>query len=159
MRAARRRWLIEAGVLASASALPLWVPRAAAQSPATFNALPRVALVIGNTQYPEAPLRNPGNDAKGIAGELQKLGFQVNPKLDAGRNEMIEAIRAFGLELGRKKGAGMFYYAGHGAQLAWKNYLIPVDAVIDRLEDMQTKTVELNALLAYRKRTCGLKNK
>ena len=72
---------------------------------------------------------------------------------------MIEAIRAFGLELGRKKGVGMFYYAGHGAQLAWKNYLIPVDAVIDRLEDMQTRTVELNSLLAYRKRTCGLKNK
>jgi hypothetical protein len=41
----------------------------------------------------------------------------------------------------------MFYYAGHGAQLAWKNYLVPVDAVIDKLEDMQTQTVELNSLL------------
>ncbi len=144
---ARRRWLIQAGALASSSALPLWVPRVGAQSQSTLNALPRVALVIGNTKYVEAPLKNPGNDAKGIAGELQQLGFQVNLKLDAGRNDMIEAIRAFGGELAKKKGVGMFYYAGHGAQLAWKNYLIPIDAIIEKVEDMQAKTVELNSLL------------
>jgi len=144
---ARRRWLLQAGALASSVSLPLWAPGAFAQSSSALNALPRVALIIGNSKYIEAPLRNPGNDAKGIAGELQKMGFQVNLKLDAGRNEMIDAIRGFGAELGKKKGIGMFYYAGHGAQLAWKNYLIPVDAVIDRIEDMQTKTVELNALL------------
>ena len=144
---ARRRWLLQAGALASSVSLPLWAPGAFAQSSSTLNALPRVALIIGNSKYIEAPLRNPGNDAKGIAGELQKMGFQVNLKLDAGRSEMIDAIRGFGAELGKKKGIGMFYYAGHGAQLAWKNYLIPVDAVIDRIEDMQTKTVELNALL------------
>ena len=147
LHASRRRWLIQAGALASSTALPLWMPGASAQSQSTLSALPRVALVIGNTKYIEAPLKNPGNDAKGIAGELQKLGFQVSLKLDAGRNEMIDAIRAFGGELAKKKGVGMFYYAGHGAQLAWKNYLIPVDALIDRIEDMQSKTVELNSLL------------
>ena len=115
---ARRRWLLQAGALASSVSLPLWAPGAFAQSSSALNALPRVALIIGNSKYIEAPLRNPGNDAKGIAGELQKMGFQVNLKLDAGRNEMIEAIRGFGAELGKKKGIGMFYYAGHGAQLA-----------------------------------------
>jgi len=144
---ARRRWLIQAGALASSASFPLWVPGASAQAQSTLNALPRIALVIGNTKYVEAPLKNPGNDAKGIAGALQQLGFQVNLKLDAGRNEMIEAIRAFGGELAKKKGVGMFYYAGHGAQLAWKNYLIPVDAIIEKVEDMQPKTVELNSLL------------
>jgi uncharacterized caspase-like protein len=147
MLTARRRWLQQAGALASSAVLPLWIPNASAQTASTLNALPRFALVIGNTKYPEAPLKNPGNDARGIAGELQKLGFQVSLKLDARRNEMIEAIRAFGAELGKKKGIGMFYYAGHGAQLAWKNYLIPVDAVIEKIEDMQAKTVELNSLL------------
>ena len=144
---ARRRWLKQTGVLAASAALPLWIPGSLAQSGSSLSVLPRVALVIGNSKYPEAPLKNPGNDAKGIANELQKLGFQVNLKLDAGRNEMLDAIRAFGGELAKKKGVGMFYYAGHGAQLAWKNYLIPVDALIDRIEDMQSKTVELNALL------------
>ena len=144
---ARRRWLIQAGALASSASFPLWVPGASAQAQSTLNALPRIALVIGNTKYVEAPLKNPGNDAKGIAGALQQLGFQVNLKLDAGRNEMIEAIRAFGGELAKKKGVGMFYYAGHGAQLAWKNYLIPVDAIIEKVEDMQAKTVELLELI------------
>lgn len=146
-RVTRRRWLQRAGVLATATMLPVWVARAGEQSPSTLNALPRMALVIGNTNYTKTPLKNPGNDAKDIAGELQKLGFQVNLKLDVGRDEMIEAIRAFCAELGKKKGIGMFYYAGHGAQLAWNNYLIPVDAVISKLDDMQTQTVELNLLL------------
>ena len=143
----RRHWLFQAGALASSVSLPLWAPASSAQSSSTLNALPRVALIIGNSNYRDAPLRNPGNDAKDIAGELQKTGFQVTLKLDAGRSEMMEAIRDFGAELVKKKGIGTFFYAGHGAQLAWKNYLVPVDAVLDRIEDIQTKTVELNSLL------------
>ncbi len=112
-----------------------------------LNALPRLALIIGNTRYAEAPLKNPANDAKAIAGELQKTSFKVNLLLDAGRNQMAEAIAAFSAELARNKGVGMFYYAGHGAQLAWRNYLIPVDAVIEKLEDMRAKTIELSSLL------------
>jgi len=145
-----RRRVIKAGVAAGSLFLPApyaWVWAQQSDGALKLLRLPKIALVIGNTKYVEAPLKNPVNDAQGIAGELQKLGFHVNLRLDAGRNDMIEAIRAFGAELGKKKGVGMFYYAGHGAQLAWKNYLIPVDAVIDRLEDMQAKTVELNSLL------------
>ena len=66
---ARRRWLLQASALASSVSLPLWAPGASAQSASTLNALPRVALIIGNSKYIEGPLRNPGNDAKGIAGE------------------------------------------------------------------------------------------
>lgn len=146
-QAARRRWLAQAGALVSSAAFPFRIPTAVAQSQSTLNALPRISLVIGNSKYAEAPLRNPGNDAKAIAGELQKLGFQVNLKLDAGRSEMLEAIRGFGSELAKRKSVGLFYYAGHGAQLAWRNYLVPVDAEIDQLEDMRTKTIELNSLL------------
>jgi hypothetical protein len=142
---ARRLWLKQAGALAGASALPLWVPSGHAQT--TLNALPRLALIIGNTKYIEAPLKNPANDAKAIAGELQKTHFKVNLLLDAGRAQMADAIAAFSADLAKSKGVGMFYYAGHGAQLAWRNYLIPVDAVIEKLEDMRAKTIELNSLL------------
>src|SRR5476649_2051698 len=72
---ARRRWLKQAGTLASSAALPLWIPGSSAQSSSTLNTLPRIALVIGNTRYADAPLKNPVNDAKAIAGELQRLGF------------------------------------------------------------------------------------
>ncbi len=147
MRIARRRWLAQAGALASAAAFPFRVPIASAQSQSTLNALPRLALVIGNTKYVEAPLKNPGNDAKAIATELQKTGFDVQLALDAGRAQMTEVIQAFSTNLAKQKGVGLFYYAGHGAQLAWRNYLIPVDAEIEKLDDMQTRAVELNALL------------
>jgi len=146
-RGARRRWLAQAGAIATSTTLPLWVPRSYAQSQSTLNALPRVALIIGNTKYIDAPLKNPGNDAKAIAGELQKFGFKVNLKLDTGKVEMAEAVQAFAADLAKSKGVGMFYYAGHGAQLGWRNYLIPVDAEIEKLEDMRTKTIELNSLL------------
>lgn len=147
-RAARRRWLMQAGALTYSATLPLWVPRAAAQSQSTLNALPRIALIIGNTKYLEAPLKNPGNDAKAIAAELQKVGFKVNLQLDTGRAQLADAIQAYGADLAKTKGVGLFYYAGHGAQLGWRNYLIPVDADVEKLEDMKTKTVELNTLLA-----------
>ena len=48
---ARRRWLLQAGALASSVSLPLWAPGAFAQSSSTLNALPRVALIIGNSKY------------------------------------------------------------------------------------------------------------
>jgi hypothetical protein len=144
-RDGRRLWLKQAGVLATATTLPLWVPRAPAQS--ALNALPRLALIIGNTKYAEMPLKNPANDAKAIAGELVKFGFKVNLQLDAGRTQMAEAIASFNSDLAKSKGVGMFYYAGHGAQLAWRNYLIPVDALIEKLDDMRAKTIELNSLL------------
>ncbi len=141
----RRRWLKQAGVLASSAALPLWIPGSSAES--ELSGLPRTALVIGNTRYPDAPLKNPVNDAKAIGAELQKLGFKVDLLLDAGRTQMTNSIQAFGGALAKAKGVGLFYYAGHGAQLAWRNYLIPVDAEIDKLEDMRNKTVELNSVL------------
>jgi hypothetical protein len=65
----------------------------------------------------------------------------VNIQLDAGRAQMAEAIHAFGGELARSKGAG------HGVQLAWRNYLVPVDAAIERIEEVRERTVELNSLL------------
>jgi hypothetical protein len=143
----RRRWLKQAGLLASSTTLPLWIPGSSAQSDSVLSTLPRTALVIGNTRYAQAPLKNPVNDAKAIGSELQKLGFKVDLVLDAGRTQMANSIQAFGGALAKAKGVGLFYYAGHGAQLAWRNYLVPIDAEIEKLEDMRDKTVELNSVL------------
>lgn len=144
---ARRRWLKQAGLLASSATFPLWIPGSSAQSDSALSTMPRTALVIGNTNYRDAPLRNPANDAKAIGVQLQKLGFRTDVLLDAGRQQMADSIAAFGNALARSKGVGLFYYAGHGAQLAWRNYLIPVDAEIEKLEDLRSKTVELNSVL------------
>jgi len=41
----------------------------------------------------------------------------------------------------------VFYYAGHGAQLDWRNYLLPVDAVVERQEHMTQRCIDLGLLL------------
>ena len=123
------------------------VPLPWAQSASALYRLPRLALVIGNSRYQNSPLDNPANDAKAIAGELKASGFEVTLQLDAGRDTMVNAIEAYGNLLASRKAVGLFYFAGHGAQLAWRNYLIPVDAVIKSMDDVPARAVELNTLL------------
>lgn len=119
-----------------------------AQSSLALYRMPRNALVIGNSRYTSAPLENPGNDAKAIAGELKASGFEVKLHLDAGRQAMLGAIDDYVDQLASSNAVGLFYFAGHGVQLAWRNYLIPVDAAIRSLDDVPTRAVELNMLLS-----------
>jgi uncharacterized caspase-like protein len=139
---ARRRLLEGAAAVGAVSLSPVF---AVAQS--TLQGLPRHALVIGNSRYPNSPLANPGNDAKAIAGELKASGFEVTLQLDAGRDAMLNAIEVYSRQLAARKTVGLFYFAGHGAQLAWRNYLVPVDAAINSMDDVPARAVELNTLL------------
>lgn len=143
-----RRRLLQGGLAAGSFLLSGTAGRAWAQSQTTLLSLPKVALVVGNSTYKQAPLRNPANDAKMMGEALKQTGFDVAVKLDAGRGEMLSAIQAYAQELAKKKCVGLFYFAGHGVQLAWRNYLLPVDAVIDKTEDVQAQAVDVNSLLA-----------
>lgn len=87
----------------------------------------RVALVIGNDQYPTDPLRNAVNDAQAVAKTLSDLGFKVMIKTNAD----YATMRGVAVEFARvMEGAtaAVFYYAGHGIQYRGQNYLIPIDA-------------------------------
>jgi len=108
----------------------------------------RTALVIGNSTYTSAPLKNPVNDAAAIADMLRKLGFSVTLKKNAGLQEMDEAIREFGRQLKRVRGVGLFYYAGHGMQINGINYLVPVNARIERESDVRFQSINADMLLA-----------
>jgi hypothetical protein len=127
--------------LASAATAPAPTPTAAQAR------LPRHALVIGNSQYPKGPLLNPKNDAQAVADRLRQAGFSVTLKLDSGRRELQESIRNYGDTLKADKGIGVFYYAGHGVQLNWRNFLLPVDAKIRSKADIQAEAVDLGLLL------------
>jgi len=107
----------------------------------------RVALVIGNSTYPYAPLRNPQNDAEDMALSLNNLGFKVTKKLNASRREIEDAINGFGREL-RKGGVGLFYFAGHGVQVNGINYLIPIGANIESEGDVRYEAVNANRALS-----------
>jgi TonB family protein len=107
----------------------------------------RVALVIGNSEYKDAPLINPANDARDMAQALTALGFELIHRENLSQNEMKKAIRAFGEKI-RSGGIGLFYYAGHGAQVNGKNYLIPVGANIANEEEVEYESVDVGFVLA-----------
>lgn len=106
----------------------------------------RVALVIGNGKYKDAPLLNPVNDARAVAKALGRAGFQVVQKENVGRAEMHIALREFGDAL-RKGGVGLFYFAGHGVQVKGRNFLIPVDANIEREDEVAYNGLDANQVL------------
>ena len=92
----------------------------------------RVALVVGNSTYAHiGRLPNPDNDARDISAALRRLGFEVTTELDTDRVELTAALRAF---TRRSAGAdvSLVFYAGHGIEMDGVNYLVPVDARLER---------------------------
>lgn len=108
---------------------------------------PRQALVIGNSRYPRAPLANPANDAQGMSEALRGIGFEVTTGLDLPRDAMQAAARAYIETLRRSGAVGLFYFAGHGMQLAWRNYLLPVDAEIGSVDELRQRAFDIKLLI------------
>ena len=107
----------------------------------------RVALVIGNSAYKNAPaLKNPANDAADMADALQRLGFEVIRGVDLDYMGMRTTVRRFSEKLPSAKVA-LLFYAGHGLQVAGKNYLVPVDAQIETQADLDFGTIDLDLVL------------
>jgi len=109
----------------------------------------REALIIGNGNYGTAPLRNPVNDANVMSSELSKYGFSVEKYTDAKYQDMKRAISNFGTKLSKDKSiVGLFYYAGHGIQMKGKNFLLPVDAIIEKEADVEVYGIDIDGLLS-----------
>jgi hypothetical protein len=106
----------------------------------------RVALVIGNGAYQDAPLKNPPNDARAMAQALRECDFEVIEKINSNKREMIEGIREFGKNI-RRGGVGLFFYAGHGMQVGSTNYLVPVGVDVKSEGDVEFECVDANRVL------------
>lgn len=112
-----------------------------------LNQSKKTALVIGNSLYKSAPLKNPQNDASDMAALLKTKGFDTTLVLNGTQREMEKAIRRFGKKI-MKGGIGLFYYAGHGMQVDGVNYLIPVGADITAEDEIKYKAVNTNMILS-----------
>ena len=137
-RVGTRTAVAAAGLLAG-----LWVT---VVSPVALAA-GRVALVVGNSAYTAiGALPNPGNDASDMATALGRLGFEVTSVRDADRAAMNEALRLFARESARADVAVVFY-AGHGLEVDGVNYLVPVDAQLERDTDVEYEALPLDRVL------------
>ncbi len=108
----------------------------------------RIALIIGNSAYPgDMKLANPSNDAKDMAATLRNMGFGVIEVIDSNRAQMMDGIERAGKSLNGKQGVGMLFYAGHGLQLDWRNYMVPVDAKLNSAADVPKQAVDIEAVM------------
>ncbi|MCK1406395.1 caspase family protein [Bradyrhizobium sp. 76] len=108
----------------------------------------RVALVIGNSAYKNAPrLANPVNDAGLVGGMFRNAGFDtVEIRLDLNASEMRRSLREFAART-RDADMAVIYYAGHGIELDGSNYLVPTDAMLETDGDVLDETIALDRAL------------
>src|SRR5712671_1478123 len=114
----------------------------------SFGAGERFALVIGNAKYPdaEAPLKEPLNDARDVAEELKRDGFNV----DIGENLTGDGMRrAFERLYGKVKpgSVALIFFSGFGVQSNRQSYMIPVDAQIWTEADVRRDGFSLETVL------------
>lgn len=108
----------------------------------------RVAFVIGNSNYQNVgALTNPANDAAAITEMFKKAAFDVvESRRDLKNTEMRRALRDF-TEKARDADIAVIYYAGHGIEVDGTNYLIPVDAALERDTDAYDEAIALDRIL------------
>jgi uncharacterized caspase-like protein len=125
------------------------VIEAAAQSNAPQRTTGRVALLIGNGNYPDRgdPLKEPINDSTDLAEELRRLGFQVDVQQNLTKDAMRRALDRFYNAISSGSVA-LLFFSGYGIQSNRQTYLIPVDAQIWSEADVRRDGINLDSVLA-----------
>ena len=117
----------------------------------TAAALPaeRVALVIGNANYPDArtPLSSTIRDARTLADEFRRIDFDVDFKENLNKQNMQNAVAAFTGKIANGTVA-LLYFSGFGLDVGRQTYLIPVDAQIWTEADVRRDGISVDAVLA-----------
>jgi uncharacterized caspase-like protein len=108
----------------------------------------RVALVVGNSAYQNAPkLANPARDADAVARMLKAAAFDVvEARNDIEFTAFRRVLRDFS-DKTRDADMAVIYYAGHGIEVEGSNYLVPIDAVLERDRDAQDEAISLERVL------------
>ena len=113
-------------------------------------AVERHALVIGNSDYATAALKNPRNDATDMAAVFSELGYQIH----RGKALFDLELAEFEFELSEfadqlpDNAIAVLYYAGHGVATESDNYLVPVAAELRYQEQLRTRAVSLRDTVA-----------
>lgn len=108
----------------------------------------RVALVIGNQDYAHfRKLDNPVSDADSIRKALSDLGFGVMLiQRDVSNVAFRQALNEF-RDKAKNANAAVVYYAGHGMSNDKSTFLLPVDAKVDKPEELDEQGIAVETVL------------
>ncbi|MGM9506828.1 caspase family protein [Larkinella sp. GY13] len=109
----------------------------------------RYAFIVGNSGYLEGRglEGRPLNDARDIAERLQTLGFTVTRHEDLADKQSFEkAFQQFN-RTAKGADAALFFYAGHGIEVAGENYMIPTAAKLEQKEDVRYEAFPVSRVL------------
>src|SRR5438132_1009457 len=122
------------------------------QSADTGKRASRIALVIGNGNYPDAnaPLSQPINDARALTAALRRDGFDVDVVEDAGKDDMARAVERLKVRV-RPDSVVMLFFGGYGVQVGRESFMIPVDAAIWKESDVRRDGLSIEAVLEVMK--------
>jgi TolA-binding protein len=109
----------------------------------------RVALLIGNSAYPdaEAPLRDPVNNARNLADELRRNGFEVEIGENLTKDAMRTAIDRFYGKI-KSGSTALFFFSGFGVQSDRQTYMMPTNAQVWTEPDVRRDGYSLETLLS-----------
>jgi uncharacterized caspase-like protein len=108
----------------------------------------RLALVIGNSRYPDAnaPLAQPINDVRALTATLRQDGFEVDVVEDATREDLQRAVDRLTSKVQRDS-VVMLFYGGYGIQAGRESFMIPVDAAIWKEGDVRRQGTSIESIL------------
>ncbi len=109
----------------------------------------RLALVIGNADYPAAPLSTGANDAGLVAETLAQTGFDVTAMANVDGKTLARLLQAFET---KARGAApdamiVVYLAGYGVQYDGETFFVPLDAQIARGSDVPVAATRLSVFI------------
>lgn len=109
----------------------------------------RAAFVVGNNSYSFArPLQTAVPDATAVSAMLQSFGFSVTELHDASSDDFSDGLAKFLKEAATAKDI-VVYFAGHGVEshTLKDNFLIPVDAKLEKESHLENQAFSLTRLI------------
>lgn len=130
MRRDRRNAI--ASLVGTTGALAWPLPSSAQTAALITSSSPRVALLLGNRNYPDGQdLPSMHTNARQLQAALEELGFVCTVELDLGRVEAVQAVDRFSRMIHGMPAdtVVLFYFCGHGMQIDAENFLIPAQVL------------------------------
>ncbi|MGA8991361.1 MAG: caspase family protein, partial [Rhodoplanes sp.] len=109
----------------------------------------RVALVVGNANYPgdDRPPLQPIKDVRAIAEELRRADFEVITGEDVSKQKLRSLLGSFKAKI-KPGSTALVFFSGYGIQTGKQSYIIPVDAQIWTEGEVKRDGISIESVLA-----------